>query len=152
MAIGEVGGNITGLEGFVVKTAHLEDDLIVYCGSEAHQEQVRAAVSAARGRGLRHPLRNRRLAGDSRPSEVERSLVKLGGSLTTAVPTDWRERFVTAYDIEIQEWVNGAQREAAGGPSAWDGYLATVVSESATTSLSSGALVPVTIADRPSLY
>ena len=46
VAIGEVGGNITGLEGFVVKTAHLEDDLIIYCGSEAHQEQVRAAVTA----------------------------------------------------------------------------------------------------------
>jgi myo-inositol 2-dehydrogenase/D-chiro-inositol 1-dehydrogenase len=84
--------------------------------------------------------------------EVERSLVKLDGSLTTAVPADWRERFVTAYDIEIQEWVDASQAETVGGPSAWDGYLATAVSEAATTSLSSGTLLPVTIAERPSLY
>ena len=49
VAIGEVGGNITGLEGFVVKTSHLTDDLVVYCGSEAHQQQVRAAIEALDG-------------------------------------------------------------------------------------------------------
>ena len=49
VAIGEVGGNITGLEGFLVKSSHLEDDLIVYCGSEAHQDQVREAVAAVDG-------------------------------------------------------------------------------------------------------
>ena len=49
VAIGEVGGNITGLEGFVAKTPHLEDDLIVYCGSEDHQKEVRAAVSSLDG-------------------------------------------------------------------------------------------------------
>ena len=49
VAIGEVGANITGLEGFVVKTSHLEDDLIVYCGSEAHQGQVREAIEALEG-------------------------------------------------------------------------------------------------------
>ncbi len=49
VAIGEVGANITGLEGFVVKTAHLEDDLVIYCGSETHQEQVREAISSLDG-------------------------------------------------------------------------------------------------------
>lgn len=84
--------------------------------------------------------------------EVERPLVKLDGALTTAVPADWRERFLTAYDIEIQEWVDASQSGTAGGPSAWDGYLATAVSEAATKSLSSGALELVTISTRPSLY
>ena len=41
---------------------------------------------------------------------------------------------------------------AWGSPSAWDGYLATAVSEAATTSLSSGALEGVPIADWPSLH
>ncbi len=49
VAIGEVGANITGLEGFVVKTSHLEDDLIIYCASEAHQHQVREAIEALEG-------------------------------------------------------------------------------------------------------
>ncbi len=49
VAIGEVGANITGLEGFVVKTSHLTDDLVIYCGSEAHQQQVREAIEALDG-------------------------------------------------------------------------------------------------------
>lgn len=46
VAIGEVGANITGLEGFVVKTSYLTDDIVIYCGSEAHQQQVREALEA----------------------------------------------------------------------------------------------------------
>ena len=49
VAIGEVGGNITGLEGFVVKSSHLEDDLIINCGSETHQETVRRAIDELDG-------------------------------------------------------------------------------------------------------
>jgi len=49
IAIGEVGGNISGLEGFEVKTAHLDEDVVVNCTSEAHQEQVRNAISAVDG-------------------------------------------------------------------------------------------------------
>jgi malate dehydrogenase (oxaloacetate-decarboxylating) len=49
VAIGEVGGNISGLRGFEVKTATLDEDLIVNCRSEAHQDQVRAAVESVEG-------------------------------------------------------------------------------------------------------
>jgi malate dehydrogenase (oxaloacetate-decarboxylating) len=49
VAIGEVGGNIRGLEGFEVRTAHLDEDVIVDCHSEAHQEQVRAAIEGIDG-------------------------------------------------------------------------------------------------------
>ncbi|HTO01931.1 MAG TPA: NAD-dependent malic enzyme [Microthrixaceae bacterium] len=48
-AIGEVGGNISGLRGFEVKTATLDEDVVVNCRSEAHQDQVRAAVEAVEG-------------------------------------------------------------------------------------------------------
>jgi malate dehydrogenase (oxaloacetate-decarboxylating) len=49
VAIGEVGGNITGLEGFEVKTAHLDEDVVVNCTSEAHQEEVRRAIESIDG-------------------------------------------------------------------------------------------------------
>jgi malate dehydrogenase (oxaloacetate-decarboxylating) len=49
IAIGEVGANISALQGFEVKTATLDEDLVVNCVSEAHQEQVRAAVEAVDG-------------------------------------------------------------------------------------------------------
>ena len=49
IAIGEAGGNISGLRGFDVKTATLDEDLVVNCTSVAHQEQVRTAVEGIEG-------------------------------------------------------------------------------------------------------
>ncbi|GAB78828.1 malate dehydrogenase (oxaloacetate-decarboxylating) [Austwickia chelonae] len=49
VAIGEVGGNINALEGFEVKTAYLEEDVIIYCSGVEHQEQVRHAIDALGG-------------------------------------------------------------------------------------------------------
>jgi malate dehydrogenase (oxaloacetate-decarboxylating) len=49
VAIGDVGGNISGLRGFEVKTATLDEDIVVNCRSEAHQDQVRAAVEGIDG-------------------------------------------------------------------------------------------------------
>ncbi len=49
IAIGEVGGNIRALEGFEAKTAHLDEDVVIDCRSEAHQEQVRTAIEAIAG-------------------------------------------------------------------------------------------------------
>jgi malate dehydrogenase (oxaloacetate-decarboxylating) len=49
IAIGEVGANISALQGFEVKTATLDEDLVVNCRSEAHQDQVRGAVAGVEG-------------------------------------------------------------------------------------------------------
>ncbi len=49
IAIGEVGANISALQGFEVKTATLDEDVVVNCTSEAHQDQVRGAVEGVEG-------------------------------------------------------------------------------------------------------
>jgi malate dehydrogenase (oxaloacetate-decarboxylating) len=49
VAIGEVGGNIAGLDGFLAKQAFLEEDIIVDCRNEAHQAEVLAAIEALDG-------------------------------------------------------------------------------------------------------
>lgn len=49
IAIGEAGGNICGLEGFEAKTAHLDEDVLVNCSSEAHQDEVRRAIEDVDG-------------------------------------------------------------------------------------------------------
>jgi len=49
IAIGDVGGNIRGLEGFEVRTAYLDEDVVVDCRSEEHQVEVRAAIEAVDG-------------------------------------------------------------------------------------------------------
>ena len=47
------------------------------------------------------------------------------------MPSDWRERFIRAYDIEFQEWIDAAAAGRSTGPSSWDGYAATVVCDAA---------------------
>jgi malate dehydrogenase (oxaloacetate-decarboxylating) len=46
VAIGAAGGNITGLEGFEAKRAHLDEDIVVNCSSVAHQQLILDAVRA----------------------------------------------------------------------------------------------------------
>jgi malate dehydrogenase (oxaloacetate-decarboxylating) len=49
VAIGAVGGNIWSLEGFEAKDRYLDEDLVVNCASEAHQQAVIDAVQQADG-------------------------------------------------------------------------------------------------------
>jgi malate dehydrogenase (oxaloacetate-decarboxylating) len=48
-AIGDAGGNIFAIEGFVAKGRELERDIVVNCGSVDHQAEVVAAVEAVDG-------------------------------------------------------------------------------------------------------
>jgi malate dehydrogenase (oxaloacetate-decarboxylating) len=49
VAIGDAGANITQLEGFDVRGEFLDEDIVVNCTSEEHQEQVKAAISGLEG-------------------------------------------------------------------------------------------------------
>ncbi|MGN9847146.1 Gfo/Idh/MocA family protein [Nonomuraea sp. H19] len=75
-----------------------------------------------------------------------------GGRRIQAVPADWRVRFGGTYLAELQEWITGLRAGVVGGPSAWDGYAATAVAESAVASLGTGEPVPVGLVERPGLY
>ena len=44
VAIGDAGGNIVALEGFMVKTAHLDEDVVINCTSEPHQMVIRQLI------------------------------------------------------------------------------------------------------------
>jgi myo-inositol 2-dehydrogenase/D-chiro-inositol 1-dehydrogenase len=86
---------------------------------------------------------------------ADRGLVVLrtGNQVGVSVPEDWRQRFVSAYDVEFQEWVNALSAgEGATGPTAWDGYAAQVVCDAGVSSLYSGDRVPIDLGDKPALY
>lgn len=75
-----------------------------------------------------------------------------GGVITPG----FRERFGSAYDTEIQRWVDAVRRGATtgtyvDGPGAWDGYAATAVCEAGVQALTSGQPVAVTMVDRASI-
>ena len=60
------------------------------------------------------------------------------GTWGGGVPADFRVRFERAYDLELQAWVDATRRGEVVGPTAWDGYAATVVCEAGMASLASG--------------
>jgi len=61
------------------------------------------------------------------------------------VPDDFRVRFGAAYDVEVQSWVDATRRGEVTGPTAWDGYAATVVCEAGMESLKTGEPVKVVL-------
>jgi myo-inositol 2-dehydrogenase/D-chiro-inositol 1-dehydrogenase len=79
-------------------------------------------------------------------------VVKREGSFSGRVPADWRERFIRAFDTEFQEWLAAAANGTATGPSCWDGYAATVVSDAALEAQRTGTWTTVKLRDRPALY
>ncbi|MDX3380679.1 Gfo/Idh/MocA family oxidoreductase [Streptomyces niveiscabiei] len=75
------------------------------------------------------------------------------GQRTSAVLTDWVDRFRDAFDTEFREWVAeiGAG-SAPTGPSAWDGYAATVITSATVQALESGLVVTTDLKPRPAFY
>jgi myo-inositol 2-dehydrogenase/D-chiro-inositol 1-dehydrogenase len=75
-------------------------------------------------------------------------LVKAAGHWGGVVPADFRVRFGSAYDLEVQRWVNAAARGEIDGPTAWDGYAAVAVCTAGVQSLQEGRPVDVEMARR----
>jgi len=80
-------------------------------------------------------------------------LVRSANRAGVRVPQDWRERFITAYDVEFQEWIDAVTAgRGATGPSAWDGYAAQAVCDAGVEALYSGDRVEIALGDKPALY
>ena len=80
-------------------------------------------------------------------------LLRSANQAGVAVPQDWRERFIDAYDVEFREWINAVTAGAgATGPSAWDGYAAQAVCDAGVQALYSGERVEIDLGEKPALY
>lgn len=86
-------------------------------------------------------------------SDRSEIVVKRGLQYSGRVPADWRERFLRAYDIEFQEWIdNVAANEPPTGPTSWDGYAATAVADAALKAMNTGRRATITLAEKPDFY
>ncbi len=65
---------------------------------------------------------------------------------------DWRDRFIRAYDAELQDWLNAVAAGASAGPTSWDGYAAAAVTDAALEALRTGQRTTVSMAERPDFY
>src|SRR2546426_8186963 len=79
---------------------------------------------------------------------------KVTGVQTCALPilVDWKQRFIDAYDVELQAFFDDLRRGGPTGPSSWDGYAAAVTADACLQSQQSGEVVPVSTRPRPAFY
>ena len=90
--------------------------------------------------------------GTAALAETAGAVVKSDGRYSGRVPASWQERFVRAYDVELQDWIDAVASGGFTGPSAWDGHLAAVVSDTCLESLRTGQRVEVASHERPDFY
>jgi myo-inositol 2-dehydrogenase / D-chiro-inositol 1-dehydrogenase len=77
-----------------------------------------------------------------------RSAGRWGGVITPG----FLERFRSAYDAEMQSWVDAAKRGEIGGPTAWDGYATAACCEAGVASQRSGEKVEVSLKNKTGIY
>ncbi|TBN43754.1 Gfo/Idh/MocA family oxidoreductase [Paracoccus subflavus] len=79
--------------------------------------------------------------------------MRLNASLQNPILTDWKDRFVASYDVELQDFLKAAAQGTASGPTAWDGYMAAVASDACVRAQEAeGEAIAITYPDRPDLY
>lgn len=84
--------------------------------------------------------------------EPANAMVRTNASRVTPICRDWSERFIDAYNIEFQEWINATKEGCVTGPSAWDGYVGQVTAASASEARDTQTVVNIEIPTKPEFY
>ncbi|MBW7920996.1 MAG: Gfo/Idh/MocA family oxidoreductase [Rubellimicrobium sp.] len=91
--------------------------------------------------------------GTARLPEPMAVQTRTGARLQNDILTDWKERFIDAYDIELRDFLQAAARGTVAGPGAWDGYMAAVTADACVSAQAlAGEAVPISTPARPALY
>jgi len=73
--------------------------------------------------------------------------------LSSPILTDWKERFIASYDVELQDFIHAAAKGTASGPTAWDGYLASITADACIAAQNApGQIIPIQTPPRPAFY
>ena len=70
----------------------------------------------------------------------------------TRIDTDWKKRFIKAYDIELQEFIDGIMGNKIQGPSSWDGYVAAIACDICIKAQKTKAIEQFSIVETPKFY
>mgnify|MGYP001321674926 FL=1 len=65
---------------------------------------------------------------------------------------NWKDRFIDAYDVELQDWIRSASRGEMNGPSAWDGYVQAITADACLEAKRTGGIVSIHIPECPEFY
>ena len=130
---------------------HLQDPLILLLEmANGALVDVEVAVNIVYGYDIRGEILGE--TGTVELAESSQIIVKRKGEYSGRVPTDWRERFIRAYDTEFHEWITAVAAGTSTGPSSWDGYAATVVTDAGSEAARTGQRVTVSMREQPDLY
>ena len=85
---------------------------------------------------------------------VPQVATRLNAQYSTAILTDWKARFESAYDIEFRDFIGHVSKgESPVGPSAFDGLIAAVTADAALKSIDEGGTKQeISFPERPSFY
>jgi myo-inositol 2-dehydrogenase / D-chiro-inositol 1-dehydrogenase len=78
--------------------------------------------------------------------------VRTGGRWGGKITPGFVERFRSAYDAEVQSWIDAARRDEVGGPTVWDGYASAACCEAGVAAQRCGEKVEVFLKAKPSVY
>jgi myo-inositol 2-dehydrogenase/D-chiro-inositol 1-dehydrogenase len=130
---------------------HLADPIVLLLETESGVlVDVEVNVNISYGYDIRGEIVGE--TGTAALADASPVVLRTGGRHSGSVPADWRERFIRAYDVELQEWIDSVPTGHATGPSAWDGYAVAAVSDAAVEAVHSGERVRVSLSDKPALY
>ncbi len=80
------------------------------------------------------------------------AIVRQDHAASKRITEGWYDTFLTAYVIELKEWVESVSTGIPTGSDAWDEYASLVVADACIASLRSGSPQKVTKLDPPPLY
>lgn len=83
------------------------------------------------------------------PANIE---VCAGAVRGHAIHSDWSTRFVDAYNVEIQEWIDATKEGRVDGPTAWDGYVGQVTAKAASKARDTQSVVKIELEEMPEFY
>ena len=67
---------------------------------------------------------------------------------------DWKERFIEAYDVELQAFLNNINNGTPlNGPTSWDGYAAALTADVCVKAQQKpGEILPIQLKECPDFY
>lgn len=77
---------------------------------------------------------------------------RTAGNYGEHINSDWRERFIVAYDIELQHFIDNVKQNRVSGPSAWDGFIASKTAAAGMLALDSGNITLIDLPECPAFY
>ena len=85
--------------------------------------------------------------------EVDSIVLRKDEKLSTNILTDWKYRFMDAYDTEIQDFIDSVVKcGQPQGPTSWDGYIVALTSDACVKAQQSGEKEDIVIPERPEFY